>query len=117
MEIDALEHAALEPLPVSLAESVLSQEAASGEDGIGRAARGTAPSVLVNQPTERPMSQAFDASASRSLAALEQVNTLIAVIEMSQSKWLVAAVVPGIERQPLKKLDPDAEALLKLLQR
>jgi transposase len=36
---------------------------------------------------------------------------------MSQSKWLVAAVVPGVERQPLKKLDADEEALLKLLQR
>src|SRR5262245_33935819 len=36
---------------------------------------------------------------------------------MSQSKWLVAAVVPGIERQPLKKLDADEAALLKLLHR
>jgi len=36
---------------------------------------------------------------------------------MSQSAWLVAAVVPGFKRQPLKKLDADAEALLKLLHR
>ena len=49
------------------------------------------------------MSQVFD--ASRSLTALEQDTTIIAVIEMSKSKWLVAAVVPGIKRQPLKKLD------------
>jgi len=61
------------------------------------------------------MSQPFD--ASRSLTALEQDNAIIAVIEMSQSKWLVAAVVPGVERQPLKKLGADAEALLKLLRR
>jgi hypothetical protein len=61
------------------------------------------------------MSQSFD--ASRSLAALEQNNTIVAVIEMSQAEWLVAAVVPGLERQPLKKLGADAEALLKLLQR
>ncbi len=61
------------------------------------------------------MSQSFD--ASRSLTAFEQDSTLVAVIEMSQSKWLVAAVVPGIARQPLKKLDADAGALLKLLQR
>jgi hypothetical protein len=54
-------------------------------------------------PMERPMSQTFD--ASRSLTALEQDNTLIAVIEMSQSTWLVAAIVPGMKRQPLKKLD------------
>ena len=61
------------------------------------------------------MSRPFD--ASRSLTALEQDSTIIAVIEMSQSKWLVAAVVPGIERQPLKKLDADEAALLKLLHR
>jgi transposase len=64
---------------------------------------------------ERPMSEAFD--PSRSLTALEQDSTVIAVIEMSQSKWLVAAVISGVERQPLKKLDADEEALLKLLHR
>src|SRR6202163_2869872 len=64
---------------------------------------------------ESPMSQPFD--ASRSLTAFEQDSTLVAVIEMSQSNWLVAAVVPGVERQPLKKLDAEADALLKLLQR
>ena len=42
---------------------------------------------------------------SRSLVALEQDATLIAVIEMSQSSWLVAGIVPGVERQPLKKLE------------
>jgi transposase len=61
------------------------------------------------------MSQAFE--ASRSLTALDQDSTIIAVIEMSQSKWLVAAVVPGVKRQPLKKLDADEEALFKLLHR
>src|SRR5438093_8205322 len=55
--------------------------------------------------------------ASRSLTTLEQDNTIIAVIEMSQSKWLVAALVPGVERQPLKKLDAHEEGLLKLLHR
>ena len=61
------------------------------------------------------MSQAFD--ASRSLTALEQHNTIIAVIEMSLSKWLVGAVVPGVKRQPLKKLNADQEQLLTLLHR
>ena len=61
------------------------------------------------------MSQAFD--ASRSLTALEQDSTIIAVIEMSQAKWLVAGVVPGVERQPLKRLAADEAALLKLLHR
>src|SRR3954447_19182489 len=54
---------------------------------------------------------------SRSLNPLEQDSTLVAVIEMSQSSWLVAGVVPGVERQPLKKLEPDEQALLRLLQR
>ena len=54
---------------------------------------------------------------SRSLAAFDQDRTLIAVIEMSQSHWLVAGLVPGIERRPLKKLSPDEDALLKLVQR
>jgi len=54
---------------------------------------------------------------SRSLVPLNPDTTLIAVIEMSQSNWLVAGIVPGIERQPLKKLDVDKDALLKLLHR
>ena len=54
---------------------------------------------------------------NRSLIALEPAGTLIAVIEMSLSSWLVAGIVPGIERQPLKKLAADESALLKLLQR
>jgi transposase len=54
---------------------------------------------------------------SRSLTPLEQDSTLVAVIETSQSSWLAAGVVPGVERQPLKKLEPDEQALLRLLQR
>ena len=54
---------------------------------------------------------------SRSLTALEPDSTLIAVIEMSLSSWLVAGIVPGVERQPLKKLAVDESALLKLLHR
>ena len=54
---------------------------------------------------------------SRSFTALNQDSTLIVVIEMSQSSWLVAGMVPGIERQPLKKLKPDEDQLLKLMDR
>ncbi len=54
---------------------------------------------------------------SRSLAALDQNSTIIAVIEMSQSSWLVAGLIPGVERHPLKKLEPDEEGLLQLLRR
>src|SRR6202163_2830964 len=54
---------------------------------------------------------------SRSLVPLDQDSTIIAVVEMSQSSWLVAGVLPGIERQPRKKLEPSAERLLGLLHR
>ena len=46
---------------------------------------------------------------SKSLVALDQDSTIIAVIEMSQSSWLVGGVVPGIGRQPCKKLEPSPE--------
>jgi hypothetical protein len=55
-----------------------------------------------SESTERPMPQLND--LSRSLVILEQDATLIAVIEMGQSSWLVAGIVPGVERSPLKKL-------------
>src|ERR1700746_504030 len=48
---------------------------------------------------------------SRSLVALDQNSTIIAVIEMSQSSWLVAGMVPGIVRQPRQQLDPSPERL------
>ena len=54
---------------------------------------------------------------SRSLSVLNRNSTLIAVIEMSQSSWLIAGIVPGVERQPLKKLAVDESALLKILHR
>jgi transposase len=54
---------------------------------------------------------------SRSLTPPDPDGALIAVIEMSQSSWLVAGIVPGVERQPLKKLAIDESALLKLLHR
>src|SRR2546429_4679791 len=64
---------------------------------------------------EHPMQKLND--LSRSLTSLEPAGTLIAVIEMSLSSWLVAGIVPGIERQPLKKLAVDESALLRLLHR
>jgi transposase len=38
---------------------------------------------------------------NRSPTPLKLDGTLIAVIEMSLSSWLVAGIVPGVERQPL----------------
>ena len=54
---------------------------------------------------------------SRSLVALDQDSTLIAVIELSHSSWLVGGMIPGVDREPLKKLAADPEALLRLLYR
>jgi len=39
------------------------------------------------------------------------------VVELSKKTWLVAGIIPGIERQPLKKLTADENELLKLLER
>jgi transposase len=54
---------------------------------------------------------------SRSLVALDQDSTLVAVIEMSKSRWLVGGLVPGLSREPEKGLEPDAAGLLRLLYR
>src|ERR1700720_1503999 len=64
---------------------------------------------------ERPMQKLND--LSRSPSPLDPDGTVIAVIELSLSSWLVAGIVPGVERQPLKKLAVDESALLKLLHR
>ncbi len=80
---------------------------------MGQLAR-KAPSSL-DQLMECLMPQPHESSRSRT--ALDQESTLIAVIEMSQASWLVAGIVPGLERHPLKKLHPDEAALLRLLQR
>src|ERR1700724_1106034 len=54
---------------------------------------------------------------SRSFIALNQDNTLVVVVEMSLSSWLVAGMIPGVERQALKKLVADEDQLLRLMNR
>jgi transposase len=54
---------------------------------------------------------------SRSLVAFDQNITLVGVVELSLSSWLVAGLVPGLARQPSKKQGADAAALLRLLHR
>jgi transposase len=63
---------------------------------------------------ERPMQRN---DLSRSLVAFEQNSTLVAVIELSLKIWLVAGLVPGLARQPLKKQGADPNALLAVLDR
>jgi transposase len=54
---------------------------------------------------------------SRSLVAFDQNSTLVAVVELSLKSWVIAGLVPGLEREPLKKQSADANALLQLLRR
>lgn len=54
---------------------------------------------------------------SRSLVTFDQSSSICAVIELSLDSWLVGAIVPGLARDPLKKLAPDPEALFRLLHR
>ena len=87
---------------------------AGAEEATGANGEDKAPSLL-HPLTERLMSQLND--LSRALTPFVQGNTLVAVIELSLTSWLVAGVVPGVERQPLKKLEPDQAGLLRLLHR
>src|SRR5215470_10687296 len=54
---------------------------------------------------------------SRSPTPFDPNHTLIIVVELGKENWLVAGIVPGVERQPLKKLPADENGLLKLLER
>jgi transposase len=64
---------------------------------------------------EIPMAQVDD--LSRSLVTFDQQSTLVVIVEMSQTSWLVAGTVPGLDRRPLKKLEPNAPTLLRLVKR
>src|SRR5215472_17409446 len=68
-------------------------------------------------PPMRKPKQRKPNDLDRSLTPLDVNQTLICVIELSQKSWLVAGVIPGVERQPLKKLEPGEIGLLKLLHR
>jgi len=54
---------------------------------------------------------------SRSMVEFDHDSTLVVVVEMSESSWLVAGMIPGVDRQPVKKLAPDPDALQRLLER
>ncbi len=58
-----------------------------------------------------------DSDLSRSVSEFDQPSTIVAVIEMGQSSWMIAGVVPEVDRQPLKKLVPDEKAIHQLLHR
>jgi transposase len=54
---------------------------------------------------------------SRCLTDFDPHTTLIAVVELSLPSWLIAGPVPGIERNPLKKMEPDPADLQRLLEK
>ena len=57
------------------------------------------------KPQQKPLND-----LNRSLTPFEPNHVLI-------ESWLVAGIVPGVERHPLKKLAADENELLKLLER
>ena len=93
--------------------------AATRASGAGRSYgacdKGLASSSLDETRWTLPMTQVDD--LSRSLVSFDQETSLIVVVEMSQSSWLAAGMIPGVDRHPLKKLVPDPDGLLRLLER
>src|ERR1700732_1447583 len=85
-----------------------------GERCYGKGDEGMAHSLLSDKPMERPMQRN---DLSRSLVAFDQNSTLVSVIELSLKSGLVAGLVPGVERSPLKKQGADPDMLLALLHR
>jgi transposase len=82
---------------------------------MGRAAEFLAPLPLDEMRRSYPMIHVDD--LSRSMAEFDHNSTLVVVVEMSESSWLVAGMIPGVDRQPVKKLAPDPDALQRLLER
>ena len=53
--------------------------------------------------------------SKKCFTAFEQASIMVAVVELSKKLWLVAGIVPGIGRHPLKKFEADENRLLALL--
>jgi transposase len=53
---------------------------------------------------------------SHSLTAFDQDSTLVVVVELAASSWTVGALVPGLTRQPTKKMAADKFALARQLE-
>ena len=63
-----------------------------GTDAMGPATRGVAPSLLSNEPMERPMKRN---DLSRSLVAFDQASTMVAVVDETAS-WCIPSYVVRI---------------------
>jgi transposase len=53
---------------------------------------------------------------ARSTTAYPPDEILVVIVEISRSTWLAAGLVPGVDRRPLKKLEPDENGLMRLLE-
>src|SRR5262249_13583186 len=56
-------------------------------------------------------------SNNRSSPQNADTQHYVCVVEMGLASWLVAGLLPGVNREPLKKIAPDPEVLLHLLYR
>jgi len=54
---------------------------------------------------------------NQSYAAFDQASTMACVIELSSKSWLLAGTVPGLKRQPRKKLPANRDAVLAQIER
>ena len=99
---------------IEIAQPAIQLQEVGSLEAMGQAARNRHHRAVINANGVR-MPQQND--LSRSLTPFEQATTLVAVIELSLSSWLIAGTIPGIERQPLKKIAPDETELLRVLHR
>ena len=98
-----------------IAKRALRRQTPEVGEAMGRAVEVVASSSSIRTDGGCPVAQVND--LSRSLTAFDPISTLVVVVEMSKASWLVSGPVPGVERQPLKKLEPDATSLLRLIER
>jgi transposase len=54
---------------------------------------------------------------NQSYAAFDQASTIVSVVELSSKSWLAAGTVPGVKRQPRKKLSATPHELLTQIER
>jgi transposase len=54
---------------------------------------------------------------NQSYAAFDQASTIVSVVELSSESWLLAGTVPGVKRQPKKKLPASEHGVLAQIER
>src|SRR6516165_3781704 len=83
---------------------------------MGQSGEGRGPSIgFSTSPIGEPQMLKLD-GLSHSLTAFDQDSTLVVVIELAVSNWTVGGLVPGVLRQPTKKMAADKFALAQQLE-